>query len=282
MFAGHNDTGQGAANISKTNTVTFSRVGTSQIKGNLDFVACGNCSTSVIATDGATHSLHSTGGNDSGQLGLPTSAKQYVTLKPVLLGDVVYVYAHDKHSLAIVQESSEVTVLYAFGYNNKGQLGLGNTVQPQDPKKVTIPGKVLKAVCGVAHSLALTLVDGAVALYAWGDNKFGQLGLGVEDASRSTPQKVTLQGEILDIACGAQHSMAVTRSGNEVSLYAWGDNGAGQLGVGNQTPKSAVPVKVTLPGNIALEEGAGSSSMSSSSSAAAASTSTSTSDVPQQ
>jgi len=66
-------------------------------------------------------------------------------------------------------------------------------------------------------------------LYAWGDNKYGQLGLGHE-RDCATPQKVTAleNKKIVAIAVGAEFILALS---NDNKVYAWGDNDRGQLGL---------------------------------------------------
>jgi alpha-tubulin suppressor-like RCC1 family protein len=85
------------------------------------------------------------------------------------------------HSLALT-ESGEV---YAWGSNERGQLGLGDTENRLTPTKV--PGlRRVKASQRVIHSLALT-ESGEVYTCGW--NKHGQLGLG-DTENRLTPTKV--------------------------------------------------------------------------------------------
>lgn len=104
------------------------------------------------------------------------------------------------------------------------------------------------------HSLCSTS-DGAV--FAWGSNGFGQLGIhssrggdvvekqgshdgtnnvggvGGGGGSRLSPRRV--EGDlkhsfVVSVACGERHSVALTRLGE---VYCWGDNKKGQLGVIN-------------------------------------------------
>ncbi|MDZ7815312.1 MAG: hypothetical protein U5N86_04675 [Planctomycetota bacterium] len=100
------------------------------------------------------------------------------------------------------------------------------------------PDAVLAA--GSAHSLAL-FSDGSV--YAWGDNAEGQLGLGYE-VDRDTP---TLVGafsdkDVISLAAGAAHSLALCSDG---SVYAWGYNDDGQLGLGDDVDRD-IPTLVSV------------------------------------
>ena len=89
------------------------------------------------------------------------------------------------------------------------------------------------------HSLCSTS-DGAV--FAWGSNGFGQLGIHSSRGnaqqnppadSRLSPRLVEgklKQSFVVGVACGERHSVALTRLGE---VYCWGDNKKGQLGVIN-------------------------------------------------
>ena len=83
-------------------------------------------------------------------------------------------------------------------------------------------GHVTAIAAGESFSLALA--GGSV--YAWGLGSSGQLGLG-STSSVSTPTIVPGLSNVIAIAAGNTHSLAVTSTG---ALYAWGANGSGQLG----------------------------------------------------
>jgi alpha-tubulin suppressor-like RCC1 family protein len=146
------------------------------------------------------------------------------------------------HSLALT-ESGEV---YAWGWNEYGQLGLGDTEDRLTPTKVEGLPRVKAVAAGYDHFLALT-ESGEV--YACGDNVYGQLGLG-DTENRLTPTKVEGLPKVKAIAAGgispvqsivvASHSLALTESGE---VYAWGYNADGQLGLGD-TEDRLTPTKV--------------------------------------
>jgi alpha-tubulin suppressor-like RCC1 family protein len=83
------------------------------------------------------------------------------------------------------------------------------------------------------------------SLWSWGSNSVGQLGDGTTSAPRETPARVTLPNGATAsaIAAGASHALALLADG---SVYAWGLNNSGQLGVGDGLAR-ALPTKVTLP-----------------------------------
>ncbi len=79
--------------------------------------------------------------------------------------------------------------------------------------------KVIKFAHGLIHSIALTSNG---HLYSWGQNSLGQLGNGT-DVAMYEPKLVNfLQQEmIIDVCCGAYHSIALAYSGE---VYYWGNN----------------------------------------------------------
>lgn len=99
-----------------------------------------------------------------------------------------------------------------------------------------------KIAAGYYHSVALN-VDGTV--WAWGDNKYGQLGDG-NFVNSTTPRKVKELISVVGIAAGRFHTMALKLDG---TVWAWGGNGSGQLGDGTMTYK-ATPLLVRGLSNI--------------------------------
>jgi len=82
--------------------------------------------------------------------------------------------------------------------------------------------------CGPSASF---LVNDAGLLYAWGDNTFGQLGIG-SFARKLRPTVVRGVGDIVAVAAGGRHVIALSGSGR---AYAWGSNDWGQLGDGSRS-----------------------------------------------
>ncbi|XP_062449255.1 protein RCC2 [Rhea pennata] len=127
------------------------------------------------------------------------------------------------HSLLITAEGK----LWSWGRNEKGQLGHGDTTRVEAPRLVeALAGEaVALAACGRSHTLALT-ESGSV--FAFGENKMGQLGLGNQTDAVPSPTQVAYDGQPLTrAACGAEFSMLVDCKGN---LYSFGCPEYGQLG----------------------------------------------------
>ncbi|XP_011269990.1 hypothetical protein CAOG_08419, partial [Capsaspora owczarzaki ATCC 30864] len=124
---------------------------------------------------------------------------------------------------------SERGDVFAWGDNTSGQLCLRELKTVPVPTLVKelygIPIRQLAA--GGRHTLALTF-NGQV--YSWGNNQFGQLGVG-DTAPHTIPSRLkTLEHQFCaHIACGEDHSVVLTETGG---VYSFGAGGQGQLGHG--------------------------------------------------
>ncbi len=85
----------------------------------------------------------------------------------------------------------DINQIYVFGYNDVGQLGLGDEEYRSLPEKLsTLPegvGRIIEVACGEAHTI---LLDNKNQIYVFGNNMYGQLGLGDENI-RYLPQKLS-------------------------------------------------------------------------------------------
>lgn len=130
--------------------------------------------------------------------------------------------------------------LYAWGFNDNGQLGVGDVTRRSSPVAV-IGGKVFKDFIFTQNSEGSFGLATDGTLYAWGLNSDGHLGLG-DMIPRSSP--VAVLGGIKFkrvITNGFSNSMYGLAA--DGVLYAWGVNTSGQLGLGDVVPRSS-PVAV--------------------------------------
>jgi alpha-tubulin suppressor-like RCC1 family protein len=148
------------------------------------------------------------------------------------------------HTLALTKDSR----VFAWGYNNNGQLGglYGTTqdypVAMYDNNNVLV-GKTIIAIEGGGDFSAVLTNDSKI--YTWGGNVNGQLGTGYTSSS-SFPVPVVdansvFAGKIIiAISCGGMHIMALAKTGE---LTGWGDNTGGKIGDGT-TASRTHPVSV--------------------------------------
>ncbi|MGC7873064.1 cell wall-binding repeat-containing protein [Desulfosporosinus sp. SYSU MS00001] len=84
---------------------------------------------------------------------------------------------------------------------------------------------------GVNFALA---VDGDGNVWAWGNNSDGQLGQGKTDSSSTaSPVQVKDLTNIIAVSAGGAHALALKADG---TVWAWGSNEEGQLGVDQDSP----------------------------------------------
>jgi alpha-tubulin suppressor-like RCC1 family protein len=202
-------------------------------------VASGAAHTLALGSDGTVYAW---GDNTAGELGNGTTTASAVPVTVTFPAGttVTALAAGYLDSLALTSTGQ----VYAWGYNNVGQLGNGSAVAgAATPTLVSIPaGVTIKAIAaGFAHDLALT---SAGAVYAWGYNNDGELGNGTLTSSK-TPVLVTGLAATA-IAAGYDNSLAVTSTGG---VDGWGYNSFAQLGDGTITNRS-IPTATELPAGV--------------------------------
>jgi alpha-tubulin suppressor-like RCC1 family protein len=118
--------------------------------------------------------------------------------------------------------------VYVWGRNSEGLIGNGleNVDFLCEPKlnEHLEEFNIIDICCGTYHSLALT---SSGDIYAWGANKYGQIGIGSDRDCEPTPKKMkySKNEKFKAISCGCYHSMALTKEGQ---VFACGYNEYGQ------------------------------------------------------
>jgi alpha-tubulin suppressor-like RCC1 family protein len=88
--------------------------------------------------------------------------------------------------IAITEENK----IYIWGNNESGQLGNGTNDEcfvPQMPEKL-MDDRIIDISCGNFHSLVLSECG---RVYAWGDNRYGQIGDKSYNECQSMPKKLS-------------------------------------------------------------------------------------------
>ncbi|XP_034538361.1 probable E3 ubiquitin-protein ligase HERC4 [Notolabrus celidotus] len=192
-------------------------------------VGSGHRHTVFLLEDGTVYTC---GCNDLGQLGHDKSRKkpeQVVALDAQIIAAVA---CGQSHTLAVNDKGQ----VFSWGLGSDGQLGLHNFDEcvrvPRNIKTLS-DVQVAQVACGYWHSLALSR-GGHV--FSWGQNRFGQLGLGMNGQSICSPQIIqSLQGvPFAQITAGGAHSFALTLSG---AVFGWGRNKFGQLGLNDRNDR---------------------------------------------
>ena len=145
------------------------------------------------------------------------------------------------HSVIVCDNRSAT---YAFGRNDFGQLGVGDTDDKSRPHRIhALDGQnIVSLACGQYHTVVSTKRG---RIFSCGKNDYGQLGLRAE-SSCIVPALVDqgiLRGmSAIDVKCGYYHTIVLCHSS---SIVGFGRNDYGQLGLGHTSPRVADPQVVT-------------------------------------
>lgn len=188
-------------------------------------VACSYFHTAIVLDNG---DLYTCGCNDYGQLGLGDHSGQLVPrpVESLFRRPVLAVACGQHYTVASLRDGGVV----AFGKNDHGQLGLNRVSEPVlQPTRLPPPldrAIVPQLSCGYHHT-AVVMESGAV--YTFGRNDYGQLGLGhKQHTPRPTLVESLSRTRITQVACGCYHTLALSDDGR---VFPFGRNNHGQLGL---------------------------------------------------
>ena len=183
-------------------------------------VAGGNSHSIALKADGT---LWVAGDNGWGQLGI--AGEEHATFQRVGTdNDWVAIAAGDDFTLAIKADRS----LWAWGRNRFGQLGIGNVPDRDVPTRVEGEGWV-QVAAGSDHTVA---VKANGTLWTWGDDTYGQLGSDPGTGFVTRPRQVGAANDWL-LASAGPGGGATLAIKTDRTLWAWGRNISGELGLGN-------------------------------------------------
>jgi alpha-tubulin suppressor-like RCC1 family protein len=127
--------------------------------------------------------------------------------------------------------------LWSWGWNGEGELGLGDNTDRALPTQIA---GSWESISVGAYSLLAIKTDNT--LWGAGYNTSGMLGVG-DTADKNSMTQVTGTGwDKVSTAIGyGDHTLAVKTNG---TLWAWGSNTWGQLGIGSSGSAQLTPVQV--------------------------------------
>jgi alpha-tubulin suppressor-like RCC1 family protein len=194
---------------------------------NWKSVSGGRYYTAAIKTDGT---LWTWGQNSYGQLGINDNTARSTPVTTFLGGtNWKSVACGYYHTTAIKTDGT----LWVWGFNTNAQLGINNTTNRSTPVTTFLGGTNWKQVAGGGNFTAAIKTDGT--LWTWGQNSYGQLGIN-DTTTRNTPVTTFLGGtNWKSVACGYDHTTSIKTDG---TLWTWGKNATGQLGINNTTARS--------------------------------------------
>jgi alpha-tubulin suppressor-like RCC1 family protein len=191
-------------------------------------VRVGNQQTAGITIDNKLFAW----GNNGGMLGDGTTSTRY---NPTQIGSSSWTFVSmgystngRGHTMAIRSDG----LLFAWGYNQIGQLGLEDTATRSSPTQVG--SSSWTSVTAGAYFTAAVRSDGL--LFTWGNGGNGRLGDDTTVSKSSPVQVGTSSWTVVNTSSTSTHVSAV-RSDN--LLFMWGNNANGELGDGTLTTRSS-------------------------------------------
>ena len=132
--------------------------------------------------------------------------------------------------------------LFTWGLNANGQLGDNSITHRSSPIQTVSGGTNWKLVATGAYHTAAIKTDGT--LWLWGHNGDGQLGDNSTTPKSSPVQTVAGGTNWKQVACKGSNTAAIKTDG---TLWTWGRNTNGQLGINDITHRSS-PVQTVSGG----------------------------------
>ncbi|MDR1664770.1 MAG: hypothetical protein LBR83_07615 [Clostridiales bacterium] len=195
----------------------------------------GNFFNAAIQTDG---SLWTWGPNVFGTVGDGTTEVRRTPIK--ILENVVSVSGGDGYIYAIIEDGS----LWGWGKNDGGQLGDGTNINRYSPVKIMENVAYVESdnsILNIPHTFVVK-TDGS--LWGWGNSRNARVGEDrrhiQDNVSNSTP--VRLMEDVASIAASDDGSAFAIKT--DGSLWAWGSNVVGKLGVGDGMGDVYTPIKI--------------------------------------
>jgi len=200
------------------------------IAGGLRFAAvdAGSWHTCGVTTVGAAYCW---GYNAFGQLGEGSTVQQ---LTPVaVVGGLTFstLSAGHLHTCGITTDGTA----YCWGDNDVDQVGDGTTIASRT-SPVSVAGGLHVSVISAGWGHTCVVTEDAAA-NCWGDNRFGQLGLGDGSGVYRTAIPVAVAGGVpfRAVSAGDSHTCGVS---TDNTTYCWGWN-TGQLGDGTHVNRAS-------------------------------------------
>jgi alpha-tubulin suppressor-like RCC1 family protein len=205
--------------------------------------------------------------NGAGELGDGTTTSRSTPVQVTGLTGVTQVAASGAFSLALRSDGT----VSAWGGNRRGQLGNSTTAGSPVPVQVAGLSHVTGISAGYDSSMATRTsgISAITSVWTWGGNDVGQLGDGTL-TSHSTPERVTgLPVYIAGISAGGRFTARLGDSGisatggfatvlgTDGTVWAWGDDSAGQLGNAPSSTPVTRPVNTIGAGSRITQLSAG-------------------------
>jgi alpha-tubulin suppressor-like RCC1 family protein len=226
--------------------------------------AASQAGSTTAQSRAAVGAAYSWGNNATGELGQGNHTNALVPKRVLRLpaNSVKAVSAGTNASLALTRSGT----VQAWGDNSQGQLGTGNQRESTSPVAVKDPGgrgQLTGITAIVSANVASAALDRNGNVLAWGSNIWGQVGNGQLTGPQNCPVNNTPAGpsnvcsklpvtvvgpsgtgklsRVVAIAGSSDDDLALRSDG---TVWTWGINVAGELGIGTNTgPEECKPYK---------------------------------------
>jgi alpha-tubulin suppressor-like RCC1 family protein len=161
------------------------------------------------------------------------------------LGESLTEYLTDKKKELGKKEKKGPTddrrLIYTFGMNDHGQLGYGDKSAPLPPKSLSIFNGLEIVGIGVGKSHSCVLIKGG-DLFSWGSADCGELGnANLKGSILPNRAEALKKYRISAVDCGDGYTVVVSHEG---AVIVVGANDVGQLGIGEFSPYSHIPIEL--------------------------------------
>jgi alpha-tubulin suppressor-like RCC1 family protein len=182
-------------------------------------IRCGSSHSLALNEDG---DVYGWGNNQFGQTGNKSDLKQLCPNKVQGISEkVVQISCGLNHSMALTENG----LVYCWGQNDCGQLGINKIKSSKEAKLLTVEEskiklKFLQIACGERHSLLLSRYR---KVYAFGSNEFGQLGRSDIEKSCNVPLRIDCEPELdfTEIASHFSCNFSAALQNGQI-VYTWG------------------------------------------------------------
>jgi alpha-tubulin suppressor-like RCC1 family protein len=190
-------------------------------------ISCGQLTTAGIING----TLWIWGNNSSGQLGLGDTINRSSPTQVGLLSTWTQISLGFTNSLAVQNNGT----LWAWG---TGFLGLNTSTSYSSPVQVGNSNNWISVACTVNASAG---IQNNSTLWTWGSNGNGELGINTSTGSVQSPIQVGILSTWASVTVGSNYMLALQTNG---TLWSWGSNDIGQLGLNTTTSPFSSPVQV--------------------------------------
>lgn len=200
------------------------------------YVDAGNYFVLALKSD---NTLWGWGANYNGELGDGTYQIRPTISQIGTESNWLAIATGSEHTIAIKTDGT----LWAWGSNNSGQLGDGTTIKKNIPIQIGTDNDWQSVSTKAFTSFA---IKNNGTLWGWGQNNISNVGLGFYSLNVTVPTQVGTESNWKNIYAGFDMTAAIK---TDNTLWVWGSNLYGKLGVGGFSGNYLIPIQVGTDSN---------------------------------